>query len=399
MVKNAVAQKSPCERNRVIMGQESPIQLGQRRQDARQEVPMRTPKPLYAHERMIYRPELLTCPHCGDLLVPCNYLAWDKTVQRLARARSGASRQSRCPHATCAGSRLRLLSAEGQRLAPAGSTYGYDVVVHIGWGRQEGRATYREIHAALPSRVRISESHVGYLYQQVSLPLLACHERQHRDRLAQIAQQQGGLVVALEGLAPQGGGPQIWFIRELSSGLTLRSGWLCQQDQPTFEAFLEPLKHLEWPILAVLSDQQTGLVPAVTTVLPHSRYQFCQAHYLRHLAEPLAEADAAFKQIIDDAGVKTPPPPPRSPWLNAFAERWVKSVKDEALARVILFGERSLYHVLGEYVEHYHAERPYHGKGNVIPFPAPRAEGAAAGPIGCRERLGGLLKYYHRKAA
>jgi hypothetical protein len=259
---------------------------------------MRTPKPLYAHERMIYHPELLTCPHCGDLLVTCNYLAWDKTVQRLDRVLSVASRPSRCPHATCTGSRLRLLSAEGQRLAPAGSTYGYDVVVHIGWWRQEARATYHEIHAALASRVRISESHVGYLYQQVYLPLLACHERQHRDRLAQIAQQQGGLIVALDGLAPQGGEPQIWFIRELSSGLTLRSGWLCQQDQPTFEAFLEPLKHLEWPILAVLSDKQKGLVPAVATVLPNSRYQFCQAHYLRNLAEPLAEADAAFKVAL-----------------------------------------------------------------------------------------------------
>ena len=259
---------------------------------------MRTPKPLYAHERMIYHPELLTCPHCGDLLVTCNYLAWDKTVQRLDRVLSVASRPGHCPHATCVGSRLRLLSAEGQRLAPAGSTYGYDVVVHIGWWRQEARATYREIHAALTSRVCISESHVGYLYQQVYLPLLACHERQHCDRLAQIAQQQGGLIVALDGLAPQGGEPQIWFIRELSSGLTWRSGWLCRQDQPTFEAFLAPLKHLEWPILAVLSDKQTGLVPAVATVLPHSRYQFCQAHYLRNLAAPLAEADAAFKVAL-----------------------------------------------------------------------------------------------------
>ncbi len=256
---------------------------------------MRTPKQLYAHERMIYHPELLTCPHCGDLLVTCNYLAWDKTVQMLDRVLSVASRPGRCPHATCVGSRLRLLSAAGQRIAPAGSTYGYDVVVRIGWWRQESRATYREIHADLASQVRISESHVGYLYQQVYLPLLACHERQHRDRLAQIATQQGGLIVALDGLVPQGGEPQIWFIRELSSGLTLRSGWLCQQDQPTFEAFLEPLKHLEWPILAVLSDKQTGLVPAVATVLPHSRHQFCQAHYLRNLAEPLAEADAAFK--------------------------------------------------------------------------------------------------------
>ncbi len=259
---------------------------------------MRTPKRLYAQERMIYQPELLTCPHCGDLLMMCNYLAWDKTVQTLDRVLSVASRPGCCRHATCAGSRMRLLSAEGQRLALPGSTYGYDVLVRIGWWRQEYRATYREIHAELASQVRISESHVGYLYQQVYLPLLACHERQHRDHLAQIATQQGGLIVALDGLAPQGGEPQIWFIRELSSGLTLRSGWLCQQDQPTFEAFLEPLKHLEWPILAVLSDKQKGLVPAVATVLPNSRYQFCQAHYLRNLAEPLAEADAAFKVAL-----------------------------------------------------------------------------------------------------
>src|SRR6266850_529894 len=277
------------------MGPEASLKPCQCGQDAGQEVPMRTPKRLYAHERIIYQPELLTCPHCGDLLVLCNFLAWDKAVQRLDGGPSVASRPGCCRHATCAGSRMRLLSAEGQRIALPGSTYGYDVLVRIGWRRQESRATYSEIHTDLASQVRISESHVRYLYQHLYLPLLACHERQHRERLAQIAQQQGGLIVALDGLAPQGGEPQIWFIRELSSGLTLRSGWLCQQDQPTFEAFLEPLKSLEWPILAVLSDKQTGLVPAVATVLPHSRYQFCQAYYLRNLAAPLAEADAAFK--------------------------------------------------------------------------------------------------------
>jgi hypothetical protein len=61
---------------------------------------MRTPKRLYPEERLIYHPDLLTCPHCGDLLVTCNYLAWDKTVQRLDRVLSVASRPSRCPHAT-----------------------------------------------------------------------------------------------------------------------------------------------------------------------------------------------------------------------------------------------------------------------------------------------------------
>jgi hypothetical protein len=190
---------------------------------------------------------------------------------------------------------MRLLSAQAQSIAAPGSTYGYDVVVRIGWLRYQARATYREIHGELASQVRISESHIRYLYQHVYLPLLACHERQHVDHLAQIAQAQGGLIIALDGLAPQGGEPQIWFIRELTSGLTLRSGWLAQQDQKTFEAFLRPLKQLAWPVLAVLSDKQTGLMPAIRKVFPKSRYQFCQAHYLRHLAEPLADTDSAFK--------------------------------------------------------------------------------------------------------
>jgi hypothetical protein len=165
----------------------------------------------------------------------------------------------------------------------------------MGWLRQHQCATYSEIHTELSSRVPISASHVRYLYQHVYLPLLACHERQQGGRLARVAKEQGGLIVALDGLAPQGGEPQMWFMRDLSTGLTLRSGWLAQLDQPTFEAFLAPLRHLEWPILAVLSDKQTGLVPAVATALPDSRHQFCQAHYLRNLAEPLAAADAAFK--------------------------------------------------------------------------------------------------------
>jgi hypothetical protein len=190
---------------------------------------------------------------------------------------------------------MRLLFAQAQRIAAPGSTDGYDVLVRIGWLRYQARATYTEIHRELASQVRISESHIRYLYQYLYLPLLACHERQHLDRLAQIADAQGGLMIALDGLAPQGGEPQIWFIRELTSGLTLRSGWLAKQDQTTFEAFLRPLKQLEWPILAVLSDKQTGLMPAVREVFPKSHYQFCQAHYLRNLAEPLADTDSAFK--------------------------------------------------------------------------------------------------------
>jgi transposase InsO family protein len=107
----------------------------------------------------------------------------------------------------------------------------------------------------------------------------------------------------------------------------------------------------------------------------------------------------AFRHIIDAAGITRVPLPPRSPNLNAYAERWVRSVKEEALSRLILFGERSLRHALTEYLSHFQQERPHQGKGNVVLMPALRQVGPYQAPPQCRERLGGLLKYYYREAA
>jgi putative transposase len=107
----------------------------------------------------------------------------------------------------------------------------------------------------------------------------------------------------------------------------------------------------------------------------------------------------AFREIIDQVGVQRLLLPPRSPNLNARAERWGRSAKSEALSRFILFGESSLRHVLSEYLAHYHTERCHQGLGNVIPFPARRAANDHEGPIECHERLGGTLKFYNRLAA
>jgi putative transposase len=107
----------------------------------------------------------------------------------------------------------------------------------------------------------------------------------------------------------------------------------------------------------------------------------------------------AFQRIIDDAGVQRVPLPPRSPDLNAYAERWVRSVKEEALSRLILFGERSLRHALTQCNAHYHTERPHQGLGNVVLLPAASRSQRWNGPVRCQERLGGLLKYYDREAA
>ena len=106
----------------------------------------------------------------------------------------------------------------------------------------------------------------------------------------------------------------------------------------------------------------------------------------------------SFRAIIESGQVKTLPLPARSPNLNAYAERWVRSVKEECLSKIILFGERSLRRALSEYVAHYHAERNHQGKSNVLLF-CRATETRRAEPVQCRERLGGILNYYHQEAA
>jgi len=103
--------------------------------------------------------------------------------------------------------------------------------------------------------------------------------------------------------------------------------------------------------------------------------------------------------MINAAGVKRVVLPPRSPNVNAYTERWIRSVKEECLARLILFGEKVLQHALTECGTHYHHERNHQGKGNVLLFPSSSADCESQGPIQCRERLGGLLQYYEREAA
>jgi putative transposase len=108
---------------------------------------------------------------------------------------------------------------------------------------------------------------------------------------------------------------------------------------------------------------------------------------------------AAFRATLASGGIKPIRLPARSPNLNAFAERWIRSAKQECLSKLILFGETSLRRALNEFVEHYHRERNHQGKSNTLLFPSiaesrPRPRTS----VSCRERLGGLLRYYGRAA-
>ena len=108
----------------------------------------------------------------------------------------------------------------------------------------------------------------------------------------------------------------------------------------------------------------------------------------------------SFRRTIRSIGIKTIRLPPRSPNLNAHAERYVRSAKEECLSRLVLFGEAGLRRALREFVAHYHEERNHQGKGNVLLFPSAMPSSSRRDDaIECKERLGGMLKYYYREAA
>ena len=123
--------------------------------------------------------------------------------------------------------------------------------------------------------------------------------------------------------------------------------------------------------------------------------------FLRRMEYLILDRDplytAAFRDLLRDSGVTPLLLPARSPNLNAFAERFVGSVKSECLDRIVPLGERHLRAAVHAFMDHYHEERPHQGLGNELIAPMTAAGGP--GPVRCRERLGGVLKCYYREAA
>lgn len=255
---------------------------------------MRTRKELYRTTPTIYRCELKVCPNCEQSLVEMPYLNGLKTVQTMSQVMTIAYRPKGCITSACDGHEMRWPSAAWQQIAPKYSTYGYDVIAQIGWERQKSHLRFKAIQKNLSGRIQISEAHVRYEYHQRYLPLLACDERRHLVELQELARRIG-LILTLDGLMPEGGEPQLWVVRELLSGRTLRSGWMSCQDETAFVEFLQPIADLQLRVQAVLSDKQRGLLPAVATVFPGAYHGFCQLHYLDNAAEAVAEADEQMK--------------------------------------------------------------------------------------------------------
>jgi transposase InsO family protein len=150
----------------------------------------------------------------------------------------------------------------------------------------------------------------------------------------------------------------------------------------------------------------------VAGITPHPTAAFMQ-QCARQLTDPcdgfllgkrylIHDRDTKFTQAFDGllkaSGVEPLLLPPRSPNLNAYCERFMRSIKEEALAQLIMLGEHALYYTIHQYLAHYHTERNHQGLDNRL-ITGERAGDNHTGRVVRRKRLGGLLSYYYREAA
>jgi len=128
----------------------------------------------------------------------------------------------------------------------------------------------------------------------------------------------------------------------------------------------------------------------------------CESGLLRDKRYLIIDRDtkytAQFRRLINESGTQVIRLPPRSPNLNAYAERYVRSLKSECLERMIFVGQASLCRAVTQYSEHYRAKRNHQGRENRLVRPISTVA-SNDGTIRRRERLGGILNFYYRRAA
>jgi transposase InsO family protein len=164
-----------------------------------------------------------------------------------------------------------------------------------------------------------------------------------------------------------------------------------------FVLFVIDLKSRRVEIAGIVHQPHEAWMKQVARNLTDAADGFLRGTWkLIHDRDPLFTR--AFRRMLADSGVQSVRLPARSPNLNAFAERFVRSVRDECLSKVIPLGESHLRELLREFVAHYHVERNHQGLGNEL-IESSNDNSAMTGHVVRRQRIGGMLNFYHRAAA
>ena len=314
--------------------------------------------------------------------------------------------------------RLRLTDAERRRLAVKAQRLGRKLLGEVGclftpdtilrWYRRLVAAKYDGSARRRPGRprkpaevadlvVRVAGENPGFGYTRIRDALSNLGLAVSRSTVKRILEERG-----LEP-APERGRRPSW-----KTFLTAHWGAIAAGDFFTVEVltwrgivryqvfFLIDLASRRVEIAGLAPDPSAAWLKQLTRTLLDSETGFLRGKRKLILdRDPLFASD--FRELLAAGGVDVVRLPRASPNLNAYAERFVRTVRDECLSQLVPLGEAHLRRALREFVAHYHAERHHQGLGSALIEPDATAN-RTTGRVACRVRLGGLVRYYHRAA-
>jgi hypothetical protein len=241
-----------------------------------------------------YRPTITNCPHCGaPLRRRCTL--WSKYLITLKGRCHVFSMGYTCSRARCRHRQVLHRSTEAEQLSLKGSSFGFDLIVQIGWWRFWDHRTLDEIAALLQAQqLLVSRRHILNLVGDFLALLRAAQPAKIEAHRAYF--QRHGLVISIDGIEPEQGNEMLFVVREANLDLTLVAATLYSSRADLISAhLLTPVKALGFRLRAVISDADQNIRRAVTTTLPDCPHQACQVHCLCEAGQPIFEADRAMK--------------------------------------------------------------------------------------------------------
>ena len=312
------------------------------------------------------------------------------------------------------GRRLRFTDDQRRRLAAKGKPLGRKVLRQIAtivtpdtilaWHRKliAAKWTYPHKRVGRPGVmkgireliVRMAEENPSWGYARIQGALRHLDHRAARSTIAKVLKEHG--------IHPSPDRPMSWrtFVRShahliAAADFFTTEVWTARGLVTYFTLFVIDVATRRVYIAGTTTNPTSSWMEQIARNLTDSEDGFLKEKRFL-IIDRDAKFSPRFKSVLSGCGIEILLTAYLAPNMNAYAERFVKSIKSECLVQMIVLGREALVRAIAEYVDHYHNERSHQGIGNVlISGVAPQCEGI----VETRERLGGLLKYYHRRAA
>ena len=239
--------------------------------------------------RRYFSPGFRHCPQCGAPLTR-HATVQNKVLTTLEGRFHLISLGYRCGRERCPNAPVVFVSPEPARLSLKGLSFGFDVIVQIGWWRFWEHRTLDEIWELAQRRFPISRRQVLYLIVDFLCLLKAAQPVRIASQRA--TYKRHGLRLSIDAMQPEKGNDVLYVIRELRSGITLHAAKLSNQRAETIRArLLEPIRALGFTVRAIVSDAEDAIHRACQEVWPGCPHQACHFHAFREAGKPIAAAD------------------------------------------------------------------------------------------------------------